>query len=62
MFVVLLEGFCLKRMMELLTKAYLVEVSPHKIGKKKGENAILLTYKPVSLICGKVLLTYIVAL
>ena len=62
MFFVLLEGFWLKRMVELLTKAHLAEVFTHEIEKKNGEKAILLTYKPISLICGKLLLTYIVAL
>jgi len=56
MFFVLLEGFWLKRMVELLTKACLAEVFTHEIEKKKGEKAALLTFRALSLISGALFL------
>jgi len=56
MFFVLLEGFRLKRMVELLSKAHLAEVLTHEIGKRKGEKAVLLTFRAFSLISGALFL------
>ena len=55
-FFVLLEGFWLKRMVELLSKTHLAEVFTHEIEKKKGEKAVLLTFRAFSLISGALFL------
>ena len=60
-FVVLLEGFRVKEMVELLSKAHLTEVFAHENAQMKGENAILQTYQPGSLVYLRILLTYIAA-
>ncbi|HMG72558.1 MAG TPA: hypothetical protein VK582_03585 [Pyrinomonadaceae bacterium] len=36
-------------MVELLSKAHLAEVFTHEIDKKKGEKAVLLTFRALSL-------------
>src|SRR5260370_41478764 len=61
-FVVLLDGFWLKRMVELLTKAYLAEVFTQEIAKKNREKRILQAYQRSSLIYLRIWLTYMAAL
>jgi hypothetical protein len=43
-------------MVELLTKAHLAEVFPQEIENKKGEKAVLLTFRAFSLISGALFL------
>jgi hypothetical protein len=49
-------------MVELLSKANLTEVFAHENARMKGEQEILQTYKPRSLIYVRILLTYLAAL
>jgi hypothetical protein len=49
-------------MVELLSKAHLAEVFAHEIEKKNGAKGILQTYKCISLIYVRILLTYMAAL
>ena len=56
-FVVLLEGFWLNRMVELLSKANSAEVFAQEIAKKNCEKGIVQTYKCSSLVYLRILLT-----
>ena len=61
-FVVRLESFWVKEMVELLSKAHSTEAFAHEIAQMRREEEMLKTYQPISLTYVRFLITYIAAL